>query len=139
MRRTCTQSRCRGGRLWRPVIAIVAAYALIIQSLLIGILGASIAARAAGGDSLPGFELCLSHGADTANSPADAPERHSDCTAHCLLCVAGGLKVALAPASVSLGPVHGAAVAIRWEARDWQTLPAFHDPVARPRGPPLAA
>ena len=137
MRRPCTISRLRG-RLWRPVVGIVAACALVVQSLLIGILGATLAARAAGSDVLPGYELCLSHDADTANAPGN-PAEHSNCTEHCLLCVAGGQKVLLAPASVSLGRIGIAAGAVRWEAYDWRNPPGVHNPVARQRGPPFAA
>jgi hypothetical protein len=137
MRRPGTISRLRG-RLWRPVVGIVAAYALVVQSLLIGILGATLAARAAGADALPGYELCLSHDAGTANSP-DNPAEHSNCTAHCLLCIAGGQKVVLAPANVPLGRIGVAVISIRWEAYDWRNPPAFCNPVARQRGPPLAA
>src|SRR5437763_1624042 len=114
MRRPGTISRLRG-RLWRRVVGIVAVYALVVQSLLIGILGATVAARAAGGDALPGYELCLAHTADTANTP-DGPAEHSNCTEHCLLGVAGGQKAVLAPANVSLGRIGVTAGAVPWEA-----------------------
>jgi len=126
------------GRLWRLVVGIVAAYALVFQSLLIGILGATLAARAAGGDALPAYELCLSHDADTANAPGN-PAEHSNCTEHCLLCVAGGQKAVFAPANVSLGRIGVTASAVRWEAYDRRNPPGVHNPVARQRGPPLAA
>jgi hypothetical protein len=121
------------------VVGIVAAYALFVQSVLIGILGAGLAAHAADGNAAPGYELCLSHTTDTAQAPADSPAEHSNCTAHCLLGVAGSLKAALVPPELSLGRIGVAVSAIRWETRDWQIPRGLHNPVARQRGPPLAA
>jgi hypothetical protein len=121
------------------VVAIVAAYALVIQSLLVGILGTTVAARAATGEIVPGYALCLTHNEDTAPAPSDNPVEHSSCMAHCLAWVSGSAALMPAPAAAPSGPVDFAGYAILWAARDWLVPSPVSNPVARPRGPPLAA
>ena len=77
MGRAGTNSKVRGGRVRRSVVALVAAYALVIQSLLAGILGTTVAARAATGEVLPGYTLCLTHNDDGTPAPSDNPVEHS--------------------------------------------------------------
>ncbi len=84
MRWAGTNSRVSGGRVRRSVVALVAAYALVIQSLVAGILGTTAAARATTGEVLPGYALRLTHNEDGAPAPADNPVEHSGCMAHCL-------------------------------------------------------
>lgn len=123
----------------RSAIAIVAAYALVIQSLLAGILGATVAVRAATGEALPGYTLCLTHNEDGTPAPSDNPVEHSDCMAHCLAWVSGGQALLPAPAAAPFGPVEFAGHAILWAARDWRIPSPIPNPIARPRGPPRAA
>jgi len=118
---------------------MVAAYALIVESLLVGILGATVVARAASEGAPSGFELCLSHNEDTAPAPSDIPIEHSSCLAHCLASVAGGQTPMLTPAAVPLIQVDCAGSAISWVAHDWQIPSRDWSLVSRPRGPPLAA
>jgi hypothetical protein len=134
-----TNSKANGGRVRRSVVALVAAYALVIQSLLAGILGTTVAARAAIGEALPGYTLCLTHNEDGTPAPSDNPAEHSDCMAHCLACASGGAALMPAPAAAPSGPVEFAGHAIAWAARDWRIPSPLPNPVARPRGPPLAA
>jgi hypothetical protein len=132
-------STVRGGRVRRSVVAIVAAYALVIQSLLAGILGTTVAARAATGEALPGYTLCLTHSEDSAPAPSDNPVEHSSCMAYCLACASGSAALMPTPTAAPFGPVEFAGHAILWAARDWRIPSPLPNPVARPRGPPLAA
>jgi hypothetical protein len=128
----------RRDRAGRSVIAILAAYALIIESLLVGMVGATVAARAASGTAPPGHELCLRQADDTAPVPSDIPVDHSSCTAHCLACVAGGHAFALVLRTVSLDQLSIAADAVQWAAPDGPVSWPVRNLNARPRGPPLA-
>jgi hypothetical protein len=139
MRGADTNSKMRGGRVRRSVVALVAAYALVIQSLLAGILGTTVAARATTGEALPGYALCLTHNEDGAPAPSDSPVEHSSCMAHCLAWVSGGQALIPAPAAAPSGPVDFTGRAILWAARDWRIPSPIANPVSRPRGPPRAA
>jgi hypothetical protein len=139
MRWAGTNSKVRGGRVRRSVVALVAAYALVIQGLLVGILGTTAAARATTGEALPGYALCLTHNEDGTPAPSDNPVEHSDCMAHCLAWVSGGDALMPAPAAAPSGPVDFAGHTIVWAARDWRIPSPLQNPLARPRGPPLAA
>ncbi|MGZ5876565.1 MAG: hypothetical protein ACXWKP_31285 [Bradyrhizobium sp.] len=121
------------------MVALVAAYALVIQSLLAGILGTTVAARAASGEALPGYALCLTHNEDSAPAPSDNPVEHSSCMAHCLAWVSGGQALVPAPAAAPFGPVDFASHVILWAARDRRIPSPVANLVAQPRGPPLAA
>jgi hypothetical protein len=127
--------RCRSGRPWKPVFAIIAAYALVLQTLLLGIAGASQAARSAEGS----FPICLTHEGPATPAPSDVPNRHSDCTAICVLCAGAVNAVALPPLGASLRFVSAAGDVVRWRRPEWVVLAPFDNPVAQPRGPPLAA
>jgi hypothetical protein len=139
MRWAGTNSKMRGGRVRRSVVALVAAYALVIQSLLAGILGTTAAARATTGEALPGYTLCLTHNEDSTPAPSDSPVEHSSCMAHCLAWVSGGQALMPAPAAALSGRADFAGHAIAWAARDWRIPSPIPNPVTRPRGPPLAA
>jgi hypothetical protein len=139
MRGADTNSRVRGGRVRRSVVALVAAYALVIQSLLAGVLGTTAAARATTGEALPGYTLCLTHNEDGAPAPSDNPVEHSSCMTHCLAWVSGGQALMPTPAAAPFGQVEFPGDAILWVARDWRIPSPILNPIARPRGPPLAA
>jgi hypothetical protein len=129
----------RSSRPWRPVVALVAAYALVLQALLLGVVVASQAARAA--DGTADRIICLTHegvAAPAPSDPSDGPNQHSDCAANCLLCAEGIHAVALAPPGNSLSPV-SAGETLRWHRPEWLVSALFDNPVAQPRGPPLAA
>ena|SRR5579872_5282748 len=121
-------------RRWRSPLAIVVAYAVAAQSLLIVLGGFGFAARAA--DSAPAFELCLHDAQAPAGQPSGSPN-HAGCT-HCLLCFAGAHHAVLAAAPA----VHGIVVAGRrqaWLAGATGAAPLDRYGIANPRGPPLEA
>jgi hypothetical protein len=119
------------------VLALVAAYALVLQTLLLGTVGVSQAARAA--DSTPDFVICLTHEGVATPVPSNVPDEHSGCAAHCVLCTGGVHAVALPPLGASLDLVGATGEAQRWQRPDWRVSALFKNPVAQPRGPPLAA
>ena len=117
------------------MLAFVAIYALVLQTLLLGVAGAAQAARAAGGaaDSV----VCLTH-AGVAPAPSNTPDENSGCATHCILC-AGGLAVAVPALGTSLGLLSATGEVVRWHRPDWPLSTPFDNPVAQPRGPPLVA
>jgi hypothetical protein len=129
--------RRRSGR-WRPVLALVAAYALVLQMLLLGAVGATQAAHAAGG-TVADTIICLTHEGLATPAPSDAPDEHSGCATHCVLCAGGLHAAALPPLGASLGLVSATGEVVRWHRPDWLVSGPFHNSVAQPRGPPLAA
>lgn len=128
--------RRRSGR-WRPALALVAAYALVLQTLLLGMAGAAQAARAVDGtaDSI----ICLTHDGLATPAPSNVPDAHTGCGEHCVLCAGGLHAVGLPPLGASLGRVIATGEAVRWHRPDWLAPAPSVDPVAHPRGPPLAA
>jgi hypothetical protein len=118
------------------VLALVAAYALVIQTLLSGVVGAAQAARAT--DRTADYIICLAHDDVAKSAPSGVPDQHSECAANCILC-AGVVTVALLPLGASLGLVSATGEVLRWHRPDWQISAPFDSPVVQPRGPPLAA
>lgn len=119
-------------RLGRPLIAVVVAYAIAVQSLLIALGGFAQAVPT--DTAAPAFELCH-HDADGAPaSPAQAPD-HSSCN-HCIFCFAGAHHAVIA----SPRPVFQRAditVVNIIRVADTHGLPAPSAySIAHPRGPP---
>src|ERR1700741_2476615 len=71
--------------VWRPVLAILAAQVLALQTLLLATVGAAQTARA--GTSAPNAIICLAH-ESSVPAPADQPDEHAACLTHCVLCAA---------------------------------------------------
>jgi len=128
--------RRRSTKPWRPALALVAIYALVLQTLLLSVVGAAQAARAAGGAA--DAVICLTH-EGAAPAPSNAPDEHSGCAAHCILCAGGVHAAAVPPLGISLGLVSVTGEVLRWHRPDWPVSAPFDNPVAQPRGPPLAA
>jgi hypothetical protein len=84
-------------RRWRGLIALVAAYALVLQ----GFLATSIVAQAATQDSAASssafFIICSSHSPGGAAQDTDAPAKPDT---HCPICTVSASNVALLPDSV---------------------------------------
>lgn len=131
MLKLATKSR----RLGRPLIAVLVAYAVAVQSLLIVLGGFSQLARA---DAVgPAFELCQHEGTGAPASPARAPD-HSGCY-HCIFCFAGAHH-ALIGSSPLLSQRADVAVVDVVRMVDAHGLPgpSAHS-IAEPRGPPRRA
>lgn len=67
------------------IIGLAACYALLLNLILTGLLGAQSALAAGHGEA--GFELCLSSG--DGSQPSNGDISHA-AKVHCVLCVAGG-------------------------------------------------
>jgi hypothetical protein len=113
----------------RSALSILAIYALVMQSVLAGIV-TSQNMRLAGGDAV----LCVTH-EDGRAAPQQTPDDHSGCL-QCLLCAGTHVNVALH--DVPLGGIDGSST-ISWWGSDWRAPALFKNHSARPRGPPLAA
>ena len=116
----------------RSALSILAIYALVLQSLLAGVVAAQ-SVRVADADAT----ICLTHADGRAGAPQNAPDDHSDCAAKCLLCASSHLAGALhgaAPADVAFAPS-----TVAWHGADWRAPALFKSISARPRGPPPAA
>jgi len=122
------------GRLLRPLIGIVVAYAVAAQSLLIALGGFSLPAHAAEGT--PAIELCL-HDAQSAPALPAGPD-HSACT-HCVFCFAGSHQAVIGTSPVVFHRAYVEVVDIPWAA-DRRPIPRLRAySIASPRGPPLHA
>jgi hypothetical protein len=114
-------------KLMRASAAIIAAYALVMQALLGGVLSAKAA-------SVDPFAICVSV---EDGAPADHTT-HAPQHDHCVLCSVA-VHAAPAPQGVALDATRAKAGALIWRAPDWLAPVPFRNPIARPRGPPLAA
>ena len=120
----------RNKPLWRGLIGCVVAYALIINAVLSGVLGAEWVAQAAAG--LAG-QHCLRDARMAAPDPA--PAGQPDDSSHCAFCT-----LAVAPAVLPAEPASTTIVAYRAAA---PAGASDHDPILwpghpgkLPRGPP---
>jgi hypothetical protein len=123
----------RGTRIARRLTALAVGYLFLVQTLLVGVAGARVAADAIG-QGVPAFELCQ-HGADQ-NAPA-APDHHHD--GSCVCCLAGAHAQPPLPGHAALR------YAPRAHALAWAAAVDRHAPsivaysIAHPRGPPPSA
>ena len=133
-RYSASQLAFRRHALWRGVVCWVVAYALVITTLLSGVLQAEWVAQVAAG--LVG-ERCIIDARAAGTDPA-APPGQPDDSFHCGFC-----NLATGPAVLPLGPAVAftallqAAVPAIGSDRD--LLPLRGHPGKLPRGPPHAA
>jgi len=99
--------RCK--RFWRPIVGLVAAYAVAAQSLLIAVGGFALPAKA--NDSAPAFELCLHDSQNAPVLPAGSPDR-TGCT-HCIFCFAGSHQALTASPPVPYARLHAGNISVR--------------------------
>jgi hypothetical protein len=112
----------------RSALSILAIYALVIQSVLTGVV-ASQTVRLAGADAI----ICVTH--DDRRAAQDMPADHSGCM-QCSLCAAAHLTVAIH--DVPLVGVSAKRNTMSWQGAAWRAPARFESHSARPRGPPLA-
>jgi hypothetical protein len=116
--------------LWRGLVGCLVAYALIINALLSGVLGAEWVAHAAAG--LVG-ERCLTDARAATTDPA--PAGQADDSSHCAICTLAAAAAVLpagAP-SATIVVYRNSAVA---RASDQDLAPWPVHPGKLPRGPP---
>jgi Protein of unknown function (DUF2946) len=123
----------RNNRLWRGLVGCVIAYALIINALLAGIVGAEWVAQAAAG--LVG-EHCLTDA--RAAGPDPAPAGQPDDSSHCAFCTLAVGGPAVLPSSPSAAVIAPRASALPG-ASDHDLVHGPGHPGKLPRGPPQQA
>jgi hypothetical protein len=120
------------GRTWRAVVACAAAYALALNIILAGVLGAS----ALGDPARGAFEICLSH---DGGSDQGAPVNSGGGQLHCVLCLTGAqVPVLPAQASVVVASTAYATTPVSHRSDD-RPPAAARDPAKPPTGPPHTA
>jgi hypothetical protein len=125
--------------LARQLTSCVIAFALIVQSVLLGLSGGSFALADRSDDGLAGFELCLHNADGSVPSSTDTPSGYPDSGVHCKYCALAGLQLFAAP-DLSLLPFTISDFStLVWPAADWRDEISAEYPSQRPRGPPLAA
>jgi hypothetical protein len=137
MGKRSSQGSRRTSCVFRGGIALAVAYALAIQAMLFGLLGAQFASHPYDNASA-GVELCLTGAHDGSGAPnAPAGPHHLN---HCVLCFAGAQHLAMGGGSPSHADydnnTHGRALAIEAHAPPFS---GFAYSIARPRGPPVSA
>lgn len=122
-------------RSTRPLIAVVVAYAVAVQSLLLTLGGLAYALQASG--TSPAFELCQ-HDAPGAPAQPAKPDNADYCS-HCFFCLAGshhaviGNSFSVKPSLYICTPASIRCVVVQLR------LPQPSHLIAIPRGPPAAA
>jgi hypothetical protein len=122
-------------RFWRSLLSVIVAYAVAIQSLLIGVAGFSMPADA--GQSAPAFELCLHDTSGAPELPASKPDL-SDC-ARCIFCFAGDFDAVIGTAPTLFHRINLAVVVVAWLGDPSGLRPPTRYTIASPRGPPASA
>ena len=122
-------------RFLRPLIGVVVAYSVAVQSLLITLGGFTLPAQA--DDGTPASQLCLHDGQGAPELPTSDPE-HAGCT-HCIFCFAGSHHAAIGAPPLVCHRVYVEGVQAPSLGVDERLphLPAYS--IANPRGPPLGA
>ena len=127
----------KAGAFRRAMVACVAAYALVVHSLLMGLVTAPQPASRAQSDLLAALQvICSAHAASTNPDAPSAPHDHQP--PHCALCGIGHCGVALPGGAPLLPPIVRTAAAPG-------ILPSLPRPLPvlpgspRARAPPLSA
>jgi hypothetical protein len=130
---TCLRSRSR------QLTSCVIAFALIIQSVLLGLPGSSLALADQSDGGLAGLELCL-HNADGAvPSSTDTPSGYPGNYGHCKYCALAGLRFFASPDPLLLPFAISDSSKLVWPAVYRRDEISAEHPSQPPRGPPLAA
>jgi len=125
------------GAFRRAMVACIAAYALVVHSLLMGLATAPQPANRAEADLLAALQvICSAHAASTNPDAPSAPHEHQP--PHCALCGIGHCGVALPGGTALLPPVVRTVSAPGILALLPRPLPVLPGS-ARARAPPLSA
>jgi hypothetical protein len=130
---TCLRS------LSRQLTSCVIAFALIIQSVLLGLSGSFLASADRSDDGLAGLEFCLHNADGSVPSSNDTPSGNPDSYSHCKYCALAGLQLFAALDPLLLPFAISDSSKLVWPAADWRDEISAEYPSQRPRGPPLAA
>jgi hypothetical protein len=127
-------ARIRSSRFGRPLIAVIAAYAVVAQTLLIVAAGLTLAANAA--NTPQALELCHHDASGAPSTPAGVPGQ-SGCN-HCIFCFGSHHALAAPPTALSQR-VDVDIAAVPWALARSATPHLSAYAIAKPRGPPLQA
>jgi len=117
------------------MIALIAAYALALQTVLAPLLASPANSHSL--DGKPLFELCLDSSGATFPVDGGVPSGTHDHDIDCQLCVHGGLAFLDAPPIAVGWVVQAASVSIRWAVIDNPIPDAAGFIGKQARGPPL--
>jgi hypothetical protein len=123
--------------VWRPLVSCLIAYALVLQTILVGIASASLSVADQGNDGAAGFELCL-HNVDDVGTPDELPNGHSEDDPHCIYCILAALQFLGAPIPSLLTFAFVSSFKLHLPIADWRDAVSAEYRSQRPRGPPLA-
>jgi len=126
-------------RAWRPLMGVLVAYAVAVQSLLITLGEFAPPVHVNAGPST--FELCHYNGQENFQGapelPAGNPD-HTGCTL-CILCLAGSYHAVIG-ASPAISNLTEVEIVVARSLAGKQQLPrARAHSIASPRGPPIGA
>jgi hypothetical protein len=135
MRGYATRRHVVSKRFWQPLVGVVVAYAVAIQSLMIALAGFSLPADAR--QNAPAFELCVHDTSGAPALPGDKPD-FPGCT-HCIFCFAGAHHAVIGTAPAIFRRVNVAMMVAPSldDASGPRRLTRYT--IAIPRGPPLGA
>jgi len=125
----------RADRWWQPLVAIVIAYAVAAQTLLIALGALTIAAQA--NEGLPAFEICH-HGQLAPDQPGRNAPFHHGCN-HCIFCFAASHHAVIDAPTLVVHRMATAIIDIPWAADKHCRPRICAHSIANPRGPPRRA
>jgi hypothetical protein len=127
----------KAGTIRRSVVACIAAYALVVHSLLMGLATAPRTADGAQADLLAALQvICAAHASTNPDAPSTPQDHHQP--PHCALCGIGHCGIALPGNAPLLAPAIQTAAAPGLPSLLSRPLPILPGS-ARARAPPLLA
>lgn len=126
--------RAKGGRLWRPLVGIVVAYSIAVQSLLIAF-AVTLPANAAEGASA--FALCQHNAQGSPAAPGLPGSPGDPACSHCLFCFAGSQHALTGSPPLLFHRVKVAIVNFLPAVAERRLPHRSPYSIASPRGPPL--
>lgn len=120
--------------MWRRLVSLIAIYAFVLQSIVVGM---ATVPGAAAADGVAGFEICQ-HSLDAADTGSGAPGQHPFDEAHCKFCLS--IAHAMAPAPRPLPrAAFDVIIALSLPAHDIDVPAPPELSNEQPRGPPYEA
>lgn len=123
------------GLLSRRIIVWIAAYALLLQSVVAPLIASPLNSRSLDGNPL--FELCLFNKSGSSPVSGGIPTDPRDHDIHCKLCVHGAPAFHLAPRITTAFAEQAVSVSIRWAVIDNPVPDDTRFIRKHARGPPL--
>jgi DUF2946 family protein len=119
---------------FRACAAFVAAYGLVLQMLLAGIVATQLSVTAAAAAPGEAFIICTSEGSGALHRPTGAPGHHHDCG----MCVLAAASAATPPSVEAVVLLNDTATILSWSLAAPSRAGKLHSPRSA-QGPPAAA